>query len=208
MLTTRCETKALSRADPREESRVNVRYCSLLVAALALSLAAPLRAKTIAYPKEKSLLSIVVPAGWQVHYDGEGPLTIQTPDAAVVAVFDSVKGVEDDATAKQAVGAQKKATAETTGFTDFREINPVQKMQLSPGIEAMCGRYHAKFPSGEPCIYIVAIFSPNDSNYFSAELSVKARALTDKLDEQRQALLGSIKAVSDDTDQESDDEDK
>lgn len=86
---------------------MNVRCCSLLVAALALSLAAPLRAKTIAYPKEKPLFSIVVPAGWQVHYDGEGPVTIQTPDAAVVAVFDGVKGVEDDATAKQAVRSEK-----------------------------------------------------------------------------------------------------
>lgn len=96
-----------------------------------------------------------------------------------------------------------------TEFTDFREIDPVQKMQLSPGIEAMCGRYHAKFPGGEPCIYIVAIFTPNGSSYYSAELSVKPRALAPALEKQWQGLLDSIKPAGsnrDDADQESDDD--
>ncbi|MFN2476428.1 MAG: hypothetical protein ABR526_08835 [Chthoniobacterales bacterium] len=170
---------------------------------LASVLSGSLHAKTIEFPKDHPQFSVAVPAGWQVHYDGEGPLIIQTPDASIVAVFDgALKGVTNAATAKKAVGVQMKATAETTGFTDFREIEGVQEMQLTPAIDAMGAKYHAKFPSGEPCIYIVAIFAPKDADYFSAELSVKARALTGKLDEQRQALLDSIKAVNGDNDGE------
>lgn len=132
---------------------------------------------------------------------------IQTPDASIVAVFDGpLKGVTNAATAKKAVGLQLKATAEQTGFTDFHEIAGVQEMQLTPAIDAVGAKYHAKFPSGEPCIYIVAIFSPKGSSYFSVELSVKARALSGKLDEQRQALLDSIKAVDNDSDEAADDE--
>ncbi len=179
---------------------------SFLLAFALAAFAVTANSKTIAYPKGHPLFSVDVPAGWQVHYEGDGPLMIQTPDASVVAVFDgALKGVTDAATAKEAVGVQVKATAKTTGFTDFREIAGVEEMQLTPSINAMGAKYHAKFPSGEPCIYIVAIFSPDDEHYFSAELSVKARALTGKLDDQRQALLDSIKAVSADSDEESDD---
>ena len=175
---------------------------------LLLTSAAPLLAKTIKYPKENPLFTIDVPAGWQVHYEGEGPLTIQTSDAAIVAVFDArLKGMEDAATAKQALAVQKKATAETTGFTDFREITAAQKMQLSPGITAIGAQYHAKFPTGEPCIYTVAIFSPNGSDYCSAEFSIKARGLVKRLDEQRQAMIESITPLDSEKGRESDDDD-
>ena len=128
---------------------------------------------------------------------------MQTPDTSIVAVFDgALRGVTNAATAEEAVGVQMKATAETTGFTDFREIAGVQEMQLTPSINAMGAKYHAKFPTGEPCIYIIAIFSPSGSKYFSMEISVKARALTGKLDEQRQALIDSIEAVSDEGEDE------
>lgn len=179
----------------------------LLTTIFAVSLlTCSVHAKTIQFPKEHPLFSVDVPSGWEVHYDGDGALMIQTADASVVAVFDgALKGVTDAATAKMAVGAQLKATAKTTGFTDFREIAGVEEMQLTRSINAMGTKYHAKFPSGEPCIYIVAIFSPDYSHYFSAEISVKARALTGKIDEQRQALIESIKAVT--ADGEGNDED-
>ncbi len=115
-----------------------------------------------------------MPDGWEVHDGRDGSLTIQTPNADIVAVFDSqTKGVTNSATAKEAVTALKNATAETTGYTDFREITSVQKMQLSPQIEAVGAKYHAKFPSGEPCIYIVAVFAPSGVNYCTFEMSIK-----------------------------------
>ena len=71
-------------------------------------------------------------------------------------------------------------------------IEKVQEMQLSPGIKAFAAKYHAKFPSGEPCIYIVAIFTPDGSKYCSAELSIKASALRGEVEKQWQALLDSL----------------
>jgi hypothetical protein len=188
--------------EPRQWRSAQPRLLLTTVFVAAL-LTCSLYAKTVEFPKDQPLFSVDVPAGWQVHYEGDSPLMIQTPDASVVAVFDgALKGVTNAATAKDAVGVQIKATAKTTGFTDFREIAGIGEMQLTPSINAMGAKYHAKFPSGEPCIYIVAIFSPDDTHYFSAELSVKARALTGKLEEQRQALIESIKAVSADNDED------
>lgn len=152
--------------------------------------------ETVSYPEEKPLFTLEAPDGWDVHHGDDGSLTVQTPDANVVAVFDyRIKGVKDAATAQEAVIVQKDKTVETTGFTDLRVIEKVQEMRLSPEIKAFAAKYHAKFPSGEPCIYIVAIFSPDGSKYCSAELSIKASALRGEVEKQWQALLDSLAPV-------------
>lgn len=150
-------------------------------------------AETLAYPKNHPLFTIEVPDDWQVHLEGKGPLMVQAEDLSVVAVFDRrVRGVKDVATAKEAAAMQKQETVKTTGYTDFREISPIKEMKLNDRIDAVGAQYHAKLPTGEPCIYIVAIFSPDGTNYCSAEISVKARGLLPAVEKQWHGLLDSI----------------
>lgn len=183
---------------------------ALLTAACALTLSAlasPLFAETIDYPKNAPLFTIQVPDDWQVHLDGKGPLMVQTEDLSVVAVFDSrLSGVKDLATAKEAVAVQKKETAKTTGYTDFREISPIKEMKLNDRINAVGAQYHAKLPTGEPCIYIVAIFSPDGTNYCSAEISVKARGLLPAVEKQWHGLLDSITPAEAEAEEETENE--
>lgn len=166
---------------------------ALAIASLFIVAAGSLSAETIEYPKEDPLFTVEVPEDWQVHAEDDGALTVQTSDVSVVAVFDSrVKGVKNAATAKEAVAAQKKATAGTTGFTDFREIRPIQEMKLSPTISGFGAQYHAKFPTGEPCIYMIVVFTPDGEKYCTMEMSIKARALTGAAEKEWQGLLDSI----------------
>ena len=171
----------------------------LALALVVLVDATSASSETISYPEATPLFTLEAPDGWDVHHGNDGSLTVQTPDATVVAVFDyRIKGVKNAATAKEAVTVQKDRTVETTGFTDLRVIEDVQEMQLSPRIKAFAAKYHAKFPSGEPCIYIVAIFSPDGAKYCSAELSIKASALMGEVEKQWQALLDSLAPVAGD----------
>ena len=168
-------------------------FFAVAFASALLALVPQLWAETVEYPDGTPLFTVEVPDGWQVHKESDGALIIQNEDASVVAVFDSrIKGVKDFATQKEAVTLQTKRTAETTGYTDLREIEPVQKMQLSEKITSVGAKYHAKFPTGEPCIYIVAIFAPKGSKYCSMEMSIKVAALLPAVEKEWKALIDSI----------------
>jgi hypothetical protein len=174
------------------------RFLAAAVASTTIALAPQLEAETLEYPEKDPLFTLEVPKGWKVNNEPDGPLTIQNADSSVVAVFDSrIKGVKNLASAKEAVALQTKLTAETTGFTDIREIKPVQEMPLNERIAGAGAQYHAKFPGGEPCIYIVAVFAPDGRHYCSMEMSVKARALKGALEKEWHALIDSITAVKD-----------
>lgn len=171
---------------------------AVAVAFTTIALALHLEAETVEYPDKDPLFTIEVPDGWKINDTPDGPLMIQNEDRSVVAVFDSrIKGVKDLATAKEAVALQTKLTAETTGFTDLKEIKPVQEMPLNERIAGAGAQYHAKFPGGEPCIYIVAVFAPDGTHYCSMEMSVKARALKGALEKEWHALIDSITPVKD-----------
>ena len=161
---------------------------------IALS-AQTLVAKTVAYPKENPLFTVDVPEGWAVRNSG-GPLMMQNADATVVAVFDgAIRGVKDLATAKEAVRKQAKMTAQTTGYTDLKEITSVRAMKLNEKIDGAGAHYHAKLPGGQPVIYIVMMFTPDGKNYCSMEFSIKADGLLPAAEKQRDALIESISAV-------------
>ena len=166
-----------------------------------------LSAETLTYPKDHPLFTIEVPDDWQVNPERNGPLMVQTEDLSVVAVFDGpLRGVKDLATAKEAVAMQKKESAKSTGYTDFREIAPIKEMKLNERIDAVGAQYHAKLPSGQPCIYIVAIFSPDGTHYCSAELSVKTSGLLPAIEKQWQGLLDSIARAEDEKKQSTEDD--
>jgi len=171
------------------------RYLAAALVSTVMALAPQLRAETVEYPEKNPLLTIEAPEGWKVFQEPDGPLTIQNEEVSVVAVFDSrVKGVNDLATAKEAVALQIKMTAETTGFTDMKAIKPVQSMQLNERIDGVGAQYHAKFPNGEPCIYLVIFFAPNGTNYCSMELSVKVKGLTPAVEKEWKAMIDSIES--------------
>ena len=164
---------------------------SILIALSAQTLAA----ETVAYPNGKPLFTVDVPEGWAFRNSG-GPLMMQNADATVVAVFDgAIRGVKDLATAKEAVRKQTKATAETTGYTDLKEITSVRAMKLNEQIDGAGAHYHAKLPSGQPVIYIVMMFTPDGKNYCSMEFSIKSDGLLPAAEKQRNALIESISAV-------------
>ena len=154
-----------------------------------------LSAKPVAHPEENPLFMLEVPEGWAVRRSG-GPLMMQNADASVVAVFDgAIRGVKNLATAKEAVRKQTKLTAETTGYTDLKEITSVREMKLNERIEGAGAHYSAKLPSGQPVIYIVMMFTPDGKNYCSMEFSIKADGLLPAAEKQRNALIESIAAV-------------
>ena len=162
---------------------------------MVVLLAPHLWAETVKYPEKNPLFTIEAPEGWKVFQEPAGPLTIQNEDVSVVAVFDGrVKGVKDVATAKEAVAFQIKMTSETTGFTDLKAIKPVQPMQLNERIDGVGAQYHAKFPNGEPCIYLVIFFAPNGTDYCSMEISVKVRGLTPAVEKEWKAMIDSIES--------------
>jgi hypothetical protein len=164
---------------------------SILIALSAQALVG----KTVAYPKENPLFTLDVPDGWAVPNSG-GPLVMQNADASVVAVFDgAIRGVKDLATAKEAVRKQTKATAETTGYTDLKEITSVRAMKLNEQIDGAGAHYHAKLPGGQPVIYIVMMFTPDGKNYCSMEFSIKADGLLPAAEKERNDLIESISAV-------------
>ena len=167
-----------------------------MFAVILWGLVARAAAETVQYPAAEPRFTIEVPEGWAVRNEPDGPLMIQNEDVSVVMVFDSrLRGVDDLATAKEAAALQVKKTVETTGFTDLREIRGVQEMQLNDEIKGVGAQFHAKFPSGEPCIYMVMIFAPDGANYCSAEFSIKARALLPEAEKVRNAIIDSIAKV-------------
>ena len=177
-------------------------FAAAVTSILIALTAQPLRAETVAHPKERPLFTVDVPDGWAVRQSG-GPLMMQNADASVVAVFDgAIRGVKDLATAKEAVRKQTKLTAETTGYTDLKEVTSVRKMKLNEEIEGAGAHYSAKLPSGQPVIYIVMMFTPDGKNYCSMEFSIKADGLLPAAEKERNALIDSISAAK--TDEEAD----
>ena len=173
------------------KSSVTVFVTSILIALSAQALLA----KTVEFPKEQPLFTVDVPKGWAVRNSG-GPLMMQNADASVVAVFDgAIRGVKNLATAKEAVRLQTKKTADTTGYTDLKEITSVRKMKLNDQIDGAGAHYSAKLPSGQPVIYIVMMFSPDGKNYCSMEFSIKSDGLLPAAEKQRDALIESISPV-------------
>ena len=172
-------------------------YFAATATSLLIALTAqPLSAETVAHPKESPSFTVEVPEGWAFRQNGDGPLMMQNADASVVAVFDgAIKGVKNLATAKEAVRKQTKLTAETTGYTDLKEITSVRKMKLNEQIDGAGAQYHAKLPSGQPVIYIVMMFTPDGKNYCSMEFSIKADGLVPAAEKERAALIASISAV-------------
>ena len=170
--------------------------CTTVVTFILIALSAQtLVAETVAYPNEKPLFTLDVPEGWAVRNSG-GPLMMQNADASVVAVFDgAIRGVKNLATAKEAVRKQTRATAESTGYTDVKEITSVRAMKLNEQIDGAGAHYHARLPTGQPVIYIVMMFTPDGKNYCSMELSIKADGLLPAAEKQRNALIESISAV-------------
>ena len=71
---------------------------------------------------------------------------------------------------------------------------PVQPMQLNGRIDGVGAQYQAKFPSGEPCIYLVIFFAPSGPDYCSMELSVKVRGLTPAVEKEWKAMIDSIES--------------
>ena len=170
-------------------------FAAAVTSILIALTAQPLAAETVAHPKENPLFTVEVPDGWAVRQSG-GPLMMQNADASVVAVFDgAIRGVKNLATAKAAVRKQSKLTAETTGYTDLKEITSVRKMTLNERIEGAGAHYSAKLPSGQPVIYIVMMFAPDGKNYCSMEFSIKADGLLPAAEKERDALIASISAV-------------
>lgn len=167
-----------------------------LATSILIALSAPtLLAKTVEYPKGQPLFTVDVPDGWAVRNSG-GPLMMQNADASVVAVFDgAIRGVKNLATAKEAVRKQTKLTAETTGYTDLKEITSVRAMKLNEQIDGAGAHYSAKLPSGQPVIYIVMMFTPDGKHYFSMEFSIKSDGLLPAAEKQRNALIESISPV-------------
>jgi hypothetical protein len=167
-----------------------------VVTFILIALSAPtVVAKTVAYPKENPLFTLEVPEGWAVRNSG-GPLMMQNADATIVAVFaGAIGGVKDLATAKEAVRKQTKLTAETTGYTNLKEITSVRAMKLNEQIDGAGAHYHAKLPGGQPVIYIVMLFTPDGKNYCSMELSIKPDGLLPAAEKQRDAMIESISAV-------------
>ena len=162
-----------------------------VVTALA---AQTLCAETVAHPKERPLFTVDVPEGWAVRQSDGGPLMMQNADATVVAVFDgAIRGVKNLATAKEAVRKQTSLTAETTGYTDLKEITSVRAMKLNEQIDGAGAHYSAKLPSGQPVIYIVMMFTPDGKNYCSMEFSIKADGLVPAAEKERDALIESIR---------------
>ena len=159
--------------------------------------AQPLAAETVAHPKEDPLFTMEVPDGWAVRQSDSGPLMMQNADASVVAVFDgAIRGVKNLATAKEAVRKQTRLTAETTGYTDLKEITSVRKMKLNEQIDGAGAQYSAKLPGGQPVIYIVMMFTPDGKNYSSMEFSIKPDGLLPAAEKERDALIESISAVT------------
>ncbi len=170
-------------------------FAAAVTSILVALTAQPLSAKTVAHPKENPLFTVEVPEGWAVRQAG-GPLMMQNADASVVAVFDGpIRGVKNLATAKEAVRKQTKLTAETTGYTDLKEITSVREMKLNDRIDGAGAHYHAKLPGGQPVIYIVMMFTPDGKNYCSMEFSIKADGLLPAAEKERNALIESISAV-------------
>ncbi len=160
-----------------------------------------LQAETVSFPEDDPLFTIEVPAGWEVHNEPDGPLTIQNSDASVVAVFDRrINGVTDAKTARAGVEKQMAETVKTTGYTDLRPIKTVGELRLNDEIDGVGAQYHAKFPSGEPCIYLVILFAPDGSHYCSGELSIKASGLLPETEKKWSAMLASIAPAEADDD--------
>ena len=177
-------------------------FAAAVTSILIVLTARPLSSETLAHPKENPLFTVEVPEGWAVRQSGGGPLMMQNADASVVAVFDgAIRGVKNLATAKEAVRKQTKLTAETTGYTDLKEITSVRKMTLNDAIEGAGAHYSAKLPSGQPVIYIVMMFTPDGKNYCSMEFSIKADGLLPAAEKERNALIESISAVETDGDE-------
>ena len=172
-------------------------FAAAAVASILVAVAAQtLSAETVAHPKETPLFTVDVPEGWAVRQSG-GPLMMQNADASVVAVFDgAIRGVKDIATAKEAVRKQTKVTAETTGYTDLKEITSVREMKLNEQIDGAGAHYHAKLPGGQPVIYIVMMFTPDGKNYCSMEFSIKPDGLLPAAEKERDAVIESIAAVN------------
>jgi hypothetical protein len=176
-------------------------FAAAFTSILLLFAAQPLSAETVEYPPETPLFTLKVPEGWAVRNSG-GPLMMQNADVSVVAVFDSrIRGVKNLATAKEAVRAQIKMTAQTTGYTDLKEITSVREMKLNEEINGVGAHYHAKLPTGQPVIYIVMMFTPDGKNYCSIEFSIKSDGLLPAAEKERDALIASISAVQGERDE-------
>ena len=175
---------------------MRISFTAAVTSILSALAAQALSADTVAHPKERPLFTVEVPDGWAVRQSG-GPLMMENADASVVAVFDgAIRGVTNLATAKEAVRKQTKLTAETTGYTDMKEITSARKMQLNEQIEGVGAHYSAKLPGGQPVIYIVMMFTPDGKNYCSMEFSIKPDGLLPAVEKERNALIESISAVT------------
>ena len=177
----------------------------ILSSAFFLALLHPAGAETIEFPKKKPTFSVEVPDGWTTKFSPDGTLTIRN-EKAVVIFGEGLRGVHDEASAREAVPIQARETAKAAKLENLKEKRGVTEFPMTDEINAVGAEYTCE-SNGAPCVYQAFIFSPDGSHYYSAEVNTVSSAVA-ATKEDRHAIIQSVTASDESSDSEDDSADE
>ncbi len=180
-------------------------FTGFLSSVFSLALVQHAGAETIEFPKKKPTFSVEVPDGWTTKFSLDGTLTIRSENAVVI-FGEGLRGVDDEASSRQAVPIQARETAKAAKLENLKEKRGVTEFPMTDDIRAVGAEYTCE-SGGTPCIYQAFIFSPDGSHYYSAEVNTVASAVA-ATKEDRHAIIHSVTAVDESSDSDDDSADE